>query len=165
MKNGFLGAIYDGLEATVDTLAEAVRGYPSSEAALRADAREDRSLIRAGHDPSDVAERRERLDAEMWEAVWSDLCFSSLREPGGWRRGDLESLLERYDDLDVRDLYHDGARPEDFGYESIPDYDVVAGRGALSLPPECSSGTLSLAPEDPHGACSLTEPDSHSGRA
>ena len=159
VRNGFLDAIYDGLEATVDTLVDAVRGHKSWEALGRAEDREDRALLRAGYDPDFVIERREYLDADAQKAHVYDVCFGTLREPGGWRRADLESVLERYDNLCIVDLYNEGARPEDYGYESLPTEDFTDGRGALSLAPEDSSGALSLSPEDPNGACSLTEPE------
>ena len=164
MKNGFLDAIYDGLEATVDTLVDAVRGHTSWEALGRADDREDRALLRAGYDPDFVTERRECFYAQEREAHLYELRFNNLRELGGWRRDDLESVLERYDEIDVHDLYHDGARPEDFGYESVPTLDdCTDDRGALSLLPHDHPGALSLIAEDPQGACSLTEPDLNPG--
>ena len=127
VKNGFLGAIYDGLEATVDTLAEAVRGYPSSEAALRADAREDRGLIRSGRDPDEVAERRDRLDGELWASAWYDITFTRLRE-SGWRSADIELAVDR-DGFDIDEFA--AGRPEDFGFESVPPGDDFTGdRGA-----------------------------------
>ena len=158
MKNGFLDAIYDGLEATVDTLVDAVRGHTTWEALGRADDREDRALLRAGYRPDSVTERREHLDAEAREAHLYDLCLNGLREGLGWRRDDIESVLGTYDG-DIHDLYYEGSRPEDFGYESVPDYDVIAGPGALSFAPQDSSGALSLTPEDPVSACSLIEPE------
>ena len=146
MKNGFLGAIYDGLEATVDTVVDAVRGHTTWEALERAEDREDRALLRAGYDPDFVAARREHLLAESREAHIYDLHVDHLRDIG-WRRADLESVLERYDEIDVHDLYHDDALPEDFGFERIPDV-FTDHRGALSLAPEGHQ----------HGACSLAEP-------
>ena len=155
MKNGFLGAIYDSLEATVDTLVEAVRGYPSSEAALRADAREDRALIRTGHDPDDIAERRDRLESELWDSAGYDLTFTRLRE-SGWRSADIELAIDR-DGFDINELT--AGRPEDFGFESTPSVDGLnEEREAPSSLPRRPSGAFSLTSGDPHDVCSLTEP-------
>ena len=160
MKNGFLGAIYDGFEATVDTLVDTVRGRATWEALDRVDEREDRAVLCAGYHPDFVTEPRQYWHEQERAAHRHGLSFEKLREIGGWRRDDLESVLERYDEIDVHDLYHDGARPEDFGYESVPAFDdFLDSRGAPSFVLPCSSEALSLTPHVPDGACSLAEPE------
>ena len=79
--NGFLNAIYDGLEACTDQVTSAIRGYETYEEADRADNREDRALVRAGHAPDWVADRREAIYCGRdGSGEQYDLDVSALKE-------------------------------------------------------------------------------------
>ena len=139
--NGLLNAIYDGLAASADQVTSAIRGYQTDEEARRADNREDRALVRAGHAPDWVADRREALDAEEWERQQYDLDVSALKEGSSWSKSDIEAVLNQHSDLTPSDIAQHGLQPEDFGLkpgrERCPgalSFAAVDATGALSLP-------------------------------
>ena len=91
--SGFWEAVYDAVEATVDGAQDWFRGHTTYEAAARSDDREDRALIRAGHDPHAVASRREALDAEESAWIHYDFDVGQLKDGFGWRRDESNRSL------------------------------------------------------------------------
>ena len=153
--NDFWDALYDAFEAGVDETRDWLRGHTTYEAMGRADDREDRAMLRAGHDPDVVAERREAIYAQARADHAYEIDVGDLKHGLGWYRDEIETVLNEHDELTTQDLITQGARPTDFGF--VRGQLLEASRGSLSLMPDDASSALSFPPGETDAAPSLAD--------